>query len=317
MPRGSHGVGVGRHSYESITDGSDWYSRPVAPAISDDALAEFADVVMRIARDIDPNGPHAPDIVPLTGTEALVMRWVHHNPGASPSAVAAATALQRSNCSVALRSLVAKGMIERQTAPDDARVVRLRPTAWRTRACRSFTPTGPTACASRSTATTPGSRRLPSCSRASRADCAAVTRRSRLPAEALGGRDPGVTPHYAPDRPTPRHPVASSHQPLRRQVKPCPARSRRQSTRSSAAWRPRTRLRGGTVSSSRPTAQPRSWRCSTAPRCSCGSSARPSTSRWGSRWLPPGRGAAQRVGDPHDRTRRIAERPPTNVSGRA
>ncbi len=43
--------------------------------------------------------------------------------------VAAATALQRSNCSVALRSLVAKGMIERQTAPDDARVVRLRPTA--------------------------------------------------------------------------------------------------------------------------------------------------------------------------------------------
>ncbi len=26
---------------------------------------------------------------------------------------------------------------------------------------------------------------------------------------------------------------------------------------------------------------------------------------------------AQRVGDPHDRARRIAERPPTNVSGRA
>ncbi len=206
---------------------------------------------MRIARDIDPNGPHAPDIVPLTGTEALVMRWVHHNPGASPSAVAAATALQRSNCSVALRSLVAKGMIERQTAPDDARVVRCGPPPWRTRAFRSFTPTGPTACASRSTATTPGSRRLPSCSRVSRADCAAVTRRSRrLPAEASGVRDPGVTPHYAPDRPTPRHPVASSHQPLRRQVKPCPARSRRQSTRSSAAWRPRTRLRGGTASSS-------------------------------------------------------------------
>ncbi len=100
----------------------------MSPAISDGALAEFADVVMRIAREIDPNGPQAPDIVPLTGTEALVMRWVHHNPGASPSAVAKATALQRSNCSVALRSLVAKGMIERQTAPDDARAVRLLPT---------------------------------------------------------------------------------------------------------------------------------------------------------------------------------------------
>jgi DNA-binding MarR family transcriptional regulator len=101
----------------------------VPPAISDDALAELADVVMRVAREIGPNGPQVPDIVPLTGTEALVMRWVHHNPGASPSAVAKATALQRSNCSVALRSLVAKGMIERQTAPDDARAVRLQPTA--------------------------------------------------------------------------------------------------------------------------------------------------------------------------------------------
>jgi len=84
---------------------------------------------MRVAREIDPKAPQAPDIVTLTGTEALVMRWVHHNPGASPSTVAKATALQRSNCSVALRSLVAKGLIERQTAPDDARVTRLHPTA--------------------------------------------------------------------------------------------------------------------------------------------------------------------------------------------
>ncbi|MFJ3030060.1 MarR family winged helix-turn-helix transcriptional regulator [Curtobacterium sp. NPDC087080] len=101
----------------------------MAPAVSDDALAEFADVVLRIGREVDPHGPHALDIVPLTGTEALVMRWVHRNPGASPSAVADATALQRSNCSVALRSLVAKGMVERRTDPDDARTVQLHPTA--------------------------------------------------------------------------------------------------------------------------------------------------------------------------------------------
>lgn len=99
------------------------------PSVSDGALAELADVVMRVAREIDPKAPQAPDIVTLTGTEALVMRWVHHNPGASPSAVAKATALQRSNCSVALRSLVAKGLIERHTAPDDARVTRLHATA--------------------------------------------------------------------------------------------------------------------------------------------------------------------------------------------
>ncbi len=100
----------------------------MAPAVSDDALAEFADVVLRIGREVDPHGPHALDIVPLTGTEALVMRWVHRNPGASPSAVAEAAALQRSNCSVALRSLVTKGMVERRTDPADARTVQLHPT---------------------------------------------------------------------------------------------------------------------------------------------------------------------------------------------
>lgn len=100
----------------------------MAPAVSDNALAEFADVVLRIGREVDPHGPHALDIVPLTGTEALVMRWVHRNPGASPSAVAEATALQRSNCSVALRALVGKGMVERRTDPDDARTVQLHPT---------------------------------------------------------------------------------------------------------------------------------------------------------------------------------------------
>ncbi|TCL77214.1 MULTISPECIES: MarR family winged helix-turn-helix transcriptional regulator [unclassified Curtobacterium] len=96
--------------------------------VSDHVLAEFADVVLRISREIDPHGAGALDIVPLTGTEALVMRWVDRNPGTSPSATAEATALKRSNLSVALRSLVAKGMVERRPDPDDARVVQLHST---------------------------------------------------------------------------------------------------------------------------------------------------------------------------------------------
>jgi len=94
-------------------------------AVSDDLLAELADVVLRISREIDPHGARSLDIVPLTGTEALVMRWVDRNPGSTPSAVAEATALKRSNLSVALGSLVAKGMVERRTHPDDARTVQL------------------------------------------------------------------------------------------------------------------------------------------------------------------------------------------------
>ncbi|WP_144715462.1 MarR family winged helix-turn-helix transcriptional regulator [Curtobacterium pusillum] len=96
--------------------------------VSDDLLAELADVVLRISREIDPNGAGTLDIVPLTGTEALVMRWVDRNPGQTPSAVAEATALKRSNLSVALRSLVAKGMVERRPDPEDARTVHLHPT---------------------------------------------------------------------------------------------------------------------------------------------------------------------------------------------
>jgi len=95
------------------------------PTVSDDLLAELADVVLRISREVDPNGARVLDIVPLTGTEALVMRWVDRNPGSTPSAVAEATALKRSNLSVALGSLVAKGMVERRPDPEDARTVQL------------------------------------------------------------------------------------------------------------------------------------------------------------------------------------------------
>ena len=95
------------------------------PAVSDDLLAELADVVLRISREVDPNGARVLDIVPLTGTEALVMRWVDRNPGSTPSAVAEATALKRSNLSVAVGSLVAKGMVERRPDPEDARTVQL------------------------------------------------------------------------------------------------------------------------------------------------------------------------------------------------
>ena len=96
---------------------------------SDDALARLADVVLSVARELDPTGPRAVDVVPLTGTEVLVMRWVDTNPGTTPSATADATALRRSNLSVALGSLVAKGMVERRAHPDDARTAQLFPTA--------------------------------------------------------------------------------------------------------------------------------------------------------------------------------------------
>jgi len=93
--------------------------------VTDEALADLADLVLRVSREIDPNGSSALDVVPLTGTEVLVLRWVDLHPGTSPSATAEATALQRSNLSAALRSLVAKGMVDRRADPRDARLVQL------------------------------------------------------------------------------------------------------------------------------------------------------------------------------------------------
>jgi DNA-binding MarR family transcriptional regulator len=93
--------------------------------VTDEALADLADLVLRVSREIDPNGSSALDVVPLTGTEVLVLRWVDMRPGTSPSATAEATALQRSNLSAALRSLVAKGMVDRRADPRDARLVQL------------------------------------------------------------------------------------------------------------------------------------------------------------------------------------------------
>lgn len=88
-----------------------------------DDLVELADRIVQISRRIEPQLLGA---VPLTGTEATVLRWVHRHPNASPSEVAEQTGLQRSNVSTALKGLEGKGMIERQRDPADARLVRLQ-----------------------------------------------------------------------------------------------------------------------------------------------------------------------------------------------
>ncbi|MXP21735.1 MarR family transcriptional regulator [Gordonia sp. HNM0687] len=88
-------------------------------------LGALADVILRIARSVE---PHRFGIEPLTGTEAAVLHWIDDHPGTSPSATAAATSLQKSNVSTTLRSLEAKGLIERSRDPQDARLVLLSTT---------------------------------------------------------------------------------------------------------------------------------------------------------------------------------------------
>lgn len=95
---------------------------------TDDGYADLADVVQALARIIGADAHADPGVVDLTATEINVMRFVDRHPGASPSTVAAATGLQRSNLSRAIRDLEAKGMIHRTADAADGRQARLVPT---------------------------------------------------------------------------------------------------------------------------------------------------------------------------------------------
>ena len=96
---------------------------------SDERLAELADAVVELSRRLDVRTPALRDLVPLTGTEVVVIRAVHRSPRCTPSQVAEATGLQRSNVSAALRALEAGGLVVREHPAGDGRVTELVPTA--------------------------------------------------------------------------------------------------------------------------------------------------------------------------------------------
>lgn len=97
--------------------------------------AEFADLVLVIAREIQFRGYEAREALSLSQSEGAVMRHLFRHPKSLPSEVAWATGLQRSNLSTVLRGLEQKGMIERVPDANDGRAVRIHPTE---RAIRNF-----------------------------------------------------------------------------------------------------------------------------------------------------------------------------------
>jgi DNA-binding MarR family transcriptional regulator len=90
--------------------------------------AEFADLVLIIAREIQFRGYTAPEALSLSQSEGMVMRHLFRHPSSLPSEVAWATGLQRSNLSTVLRGLETKGLVERVADPGDGRAVRIHPT---------------------------------------------------------------------------------------------------------------------------------------------------------------------------------------------
>ncbi|MHC9237568.1 MarR family winged helix-turn-helix transcriptional regulator [Pseudooceanicola sp. 502str34] len=89
-------------------------------------LYELVDLVHAVARrlpaplDLEPG--------PCTPVEISVMRFVGRNPGVSARAAADACGLPTSNFARVSKSLVAKGLLERRSDPEDARIALLHPT---------------------------------------------------------------------------------------------------------------------------------------------------------------------------------------------
>jgi DNA-binding MarR family transcriptional regulator len=100
----------------------------VIPASLPERWAELADLVLSISREIQFRGYASPEAISLSIPEGTVMRYLHRHPGVPPSQIAEATGLQRTNVSSALRSLEAKGLIERRDCPEDRRGSRISPT---------------------------------------------------------------------------------------------------------------------------------------------------------------------------------------------
>ncbi len=91
-------------------------------------LADLAHFTLSVARDIRLHGHADPAILEVTELESLVMNHIERNPGTSPSRICTEVGLRSSNASAVLRSLEAKGMIQRVPDPDDRRSVSVHAT---------------------------------------------------------------------------------------------------------------------------------------------------------------------------------------------
>ena len=100
-----------------------------AESSADAAARELAgvlhDVAWLLPRTI---GLRAAREDPLPVSELEVMRLLVRRPGLSVNDVARELGMQPSNASTAIRSLIARGTLQRRRDSDDGRVVRLEPT---------------------------------------------------------------------------------------------------------------------------------------------------------------------------------------------
>ena len=89
----------------------------------DQRWAEIGDLALVVAREIQIRPYLDERVVHLSPSEGMVMRYLQGGDPATPSSIAAAVGLQRTNVSTVLGGLERKGLVERGTNIEDRRVV--------------------------------------------------------------------------------------------------------------------------------------------------------------------------------------------------
>jgi DNA-binding MarR family transcriptional regulator len=96
-------------------------------------LADLAERILSIAREVNLQTEADNKLIHLTPTEINVMRYIGRRPGIMPKEAARGVGLQRSNFSIALRGLKDRGMVTVVPDEADGRSMRLFPTGVATR----------------------------------------------------------------------------------------------------------------------------------------------------------------------------------------
>ena len=112
----------------AVTEDQAHQKGPTAGPGHEQRWAELADLVLIISREIQFRRYADERAVHLSQSEGMVMRYLKSDPAATPSRIAAATGLQRTNLSTVLRGLEEKGFIERHAHSDDGRGVTVHST---------------------------------------------------------------------------------------------------------------------------------------------------------------------------------------------
>jgi DNA-binding MarR family transcriptional regulator len=98
------------------------------PDSSSHHRSELAITLRELAWTVHRRAPERAGVGPIPTTELVLLGQVMETPGATVGELSQTLGLHQPNTSAALRVLVQRGLVARETSPDDRRVSRIVPT---------------------------------------------------------------------------------------------------------------------------------------------------------------------------------------------